>query len=244
MKLEILNNCYAHIQKASARQKRKDDRQIFEIQTQYQTEKLKHDQLIGSTELLLDSIWNISPLRKNTPKIPIDELPRRVSEVYSLLEGAIQDQRKVIAEEVKRDLALSFPDLPPPEGDTVQEAISSIIAEKDAQFTERIRIYERKEKKLRRTLESTLSQVKGPNDIAVVEKRKFPSPVASKRRNGDKSRSMIEMGEIERLKNDWEVQRKQLDSTMSELARAMPSSERSQLSDSIFLSPHVSITES
>jgi hypothetical protein len=156
---------------------------------------------------------------------------------------AIEDQKRVLAEEVKKHLSVAYPDLAPSSVDavSVEEAVAAVVAEKDALFAATLKTYERKEQKLRQTVEDTMSRV---SETSPIPRRKSPSERVSEKSLGRRGATERDLAEIELLKYDWEAQKRQLDSKMSELSRMMPSDGRSQLSDSIFLSPNRSLYES
>jgi hypothetical protein len=229
VKVSIFDLTQLHIAKSAEKQSRKGNRQIAAINSELQTEKLKHQQLQSATQFLLDSIWNISPYRKDTSKVTIDEFPLKISEVHSFLEASIEDQRKAVTEDFKKELAISHPELSQDgsRATTLKEIVDAVIEEKDAEIEAKVRRFEEKEKKLRRVLENTVSVVR-PSPIQSgspikrknvkdkeKEKAKSMSPVSF-------SRTEMDLREMDLLRGDWETQRRGLDSRMKELERMIP----------------------
>lgn len=214
------------ITRAVTKQKKKDEKYISTLSTQYKTEKMSHDQLKGASQLLLDSVWNISPKGKTMPKVPIDDLPRRISEVHSFISNSIEDQKLLAVDEVKKELSHSLPEISMVE-ENVSQAVSTVvterIAEKEAEFQLQLQQSQKRENKLRKRLEKALSQ------IHKIQQQKVMSP---------KPTSLDFLEDVDELKDDWELRKRQLDMKMSELEKGMSSFSQSPISKP--KSPHFS----
>jgi hypothetical protein len=149
-------------------------------------------------------------------QIPIDEVPRRIAEVHSHVRQSVEDQKQIAVEEVRRELSAQLPEMESLKNVTVTEAVTSVFTErlneKSEEMEGKLRAAQGRERKLRRKLERALSQVQ-----AIATPVKGESPL----------RTMAELDGIDLLREDWEIQRKQLDMKMSELTRGLSSGLRS-----------------
>ena len=207
----IAERANARVIKEVNKQRKRDGTQLSSLAAQLKAERMAHDQLKGASQLLLDSVWNISPRRKGTPKVSIDELPRKISEVHSFLTASVEDQKSVAIEEVKKELSMTMPEITTVGDESVSEAVSNVIservAEKEAEMATKVKAVEKREQRLRKKLELALSQIQ-------TMKRSTP-------RIQKVTKSLAAMDDIDGLNDDWEQQRRELDMKMSELSRGM-----------------------
>ena len=207
----IADRANARVIKEVNKQKKRDSLQLSSLAAELKSERMAHDQLKGASQLLLDSVWNISPRRKGTPKVSIDELPRKIADVHSFMAASVEDQKSVAVEEVKRELSAAMPEMTlvgdESVSDAVSLAISERVAEKEAEMAAKIKTVEKREQKLRKKLELALSQ---------IQTMKKATPRIHK-----STRSFTVMDALDDMKDDWERQSRQLDMKMSELSRGM-----------------------
>lgn len=205
------------------KQKKKDTRELQILAKEFQVEKMQHDQLKGASQLLLDSIWTISPKHNKPPKCTLEELPRNLSEVNTFIQRSVQDQKDIAIENVKRELSLSLPEISIIGDETVTQAVSTVlsdrIAEKEAEFQSKIKAAEKREEKLRKKLQIAISQ---------IQNMKKPTLSPPQYRYVD---------EYKEMKDDWDEQKEKLDMKMRELSEGMSRSLGSTLTSSIFNSP-------
>jgi hypothetical protein len=204
------------------KQKKKGNRRFAVLETEFRSEKLALDQLRGASQLLLDSVWHLSSRGKKVIQIPVEEIPRRIAEVHSHIRQSIEDQKQIAIEEVRRELSMHLPEIEGFRNRSLTEAVISVfserLTEKENELTVDLKAAQNRERKMKRKLESVLSQVQ-----SITTPVKLESPV----------RKVVELEGIEELRDDWEIQRKQLDLKMSELTRGMSSS----LENHIFRTP-------
>ena len=206
------------------KQKKRDNLQLKTLLTEYKVEKMAHEQLKGASQLLLDSIWNISPRSNKPPKFTLEDLPRKVSEFHTFVQNSIQDQKDIAIENVKKELSSTLPEISIIGQESVTEAVSTVIsdriAEKEAEFQSKLRAHEKREDKLKRKLQVALSQIQNL-------KKPIISPPQYRY-----------VDEYKELKDDWDQQKELLDQKMQQLSQGMSVSlHRSSLSKSIFTSP-------
>ena len=205
------------------KQKKKDYIHFQTLSTEYKAEKMAHDQLKGASQLLLDSVWNISPKRRRQPKVSLEELPRKISEVNQFIQDSVDDQKEIAVENVKKDLSASLPEMSILGNTSVTDAVSTVItdrvAEKEAEFQNKMREANRREDKLRRKLQNALAQIQN------LKQPKLTPP------------QYRYVEEFQDIKDDWDEQKSILDKRMQELSQGMNSSLRSPFRNSIFNSP-------
>jgi vacuolar-type H+-ATPase subunit I/STV1 len=174
------------------------------------TERVAHNHLKGASQLLLNAVWDISPVKRLAPKIPIDELPRRIAELHSFVSASIEDQKILAIEEVRRELAATLPEISVAGERSLPDAVNAVVAErvsdKETEMLKRIKILEKREQKLNRKLENAMLQLK-----SVRTPQKSTSP----------ARAVAAMSDLDTLKDEWEVQRERLDLRMSELSQGI-----------------------
>ena len=206
------------------KQKKRDNLQLKTLLAEYKNEKMAHDQLKGASQLLLDSIWNISPRRNKPPKFSLEDLPRKVSEVHNFIQHSVQDQKDIAIENVKKELSSTLPEISIIGQESVTEAVTSVItdrvAEKEAEFLSKLKAHEKREEKLKRKLQIALTQIQS-----------LKKPVMS-------PPQYRYVDEYKEIKDDWDQQKELLDKKMQELSQGISMSlNRSSLSKSIFTSP-------
>ena len=209
-----------HLQK----QKRKDNIKMSTLITEFKAEKMAHDQLKGASQLLLDSIWNISPRRNKPPKFTLEDLPRKISEFHAFVQNSVQDQKEIAIENVKKELSSTLPEISIIGQESVTEAVTAVIsdrvAEKEAEFQNQLRAHEKREEKLKRKLQIALSQ---------IQNLKKPTLSPPQYRHVD---------DYDEIKDEWDQQKEILDRKMQELSQGMSITlNRSTLTKSIFNSP-------
>jgi hypothetical protein len=200
----------AEVGRAVAKERKKAERKLAVAATELRSEKLSLDQLRGASQLLLDSVWHISPRGGRVPPIAVEDIPRRIAEVHSHISQSVEDQRKLALEDARRALAADLPELNAHGGDALATAVASAVSERVAEredaLRESLRLAEARERKLRRKLARALAEVHSFAAPATME-----SPV-----RGD-----VALDGLEQLRNNWVAQRQQLDLKMSELSSTL-----------------------
>ncbi|OHT01052.1 paramyosin [Tritrichomonas foetus] len=223
LKNSLFEQFHASLTYFIRKQKKKDYRHVQIVTTELKAEKMAHDQLKGASQLLLDSVWNISPRRRREPKVTLEELPRRISEVHTFIQNSVEDQKEIAIEAVKKDLSTTLPEISVVGEESVIDAVSTVIsdraAEKEAEFQSKLRAADKREEKLKKKLQSALIQ---------IQNLKKPAITPPQYRYVD---------EFQEIKDDWDQQKEILDMRMRELSQGMSSSLRSPLSNSIFNTP-------
>jgi hypothetical protein len=198
--------------KAVAKQKKKGERQAAVLAMELRSEKLSLEQLRGASQLLLDSVWHISPRGKQVKQITVEDVPRRIAEVHAHIAQSVDDQKQIAVDEARRAISMHLPEIDTYPTATLTEAVASALSdrltEREGELSASLRAAEARERKLRCKLEHALTKVQ-----SIATPVRLESPV----------RADVALDGIERMREDWENQRTQLDLKMSELTRGLSS---------------------
>jgi hypothetical protein len=186
------------------------EEEIEELQSQINAEKGEQKRIRGICESMIEDIWALAPKEMKTPKIGVEEFPRRVGEVCQFVDEIVESERRKAESAVKAKIQAEIPEIEMAEGlenlsDVIERYVSEKVAARERECEALLQKGIEREKRLRAKLSVALKRIQ-------------------ELQTETQSKDNAVFDEVPQKQEAWLEQKRALDETMEALARERESS--------------------